>query len=309
MPRAGSTLVQRVLATNPEIATTAEPWLLLPHLYARRGSGARADYWHEGAARAVSEFVARLPGGEEAYDAELRDFAERLYSRAAGDATYFLDKTPHYHLVVGEIARIFPEARLIFLWRNPLAVLASLLETFRGGRFEPYHFKLDLYDGVVNLTTSWRELGARACAVRYEDLVRGDEKEWRRLFGYLELDFDPGQLTAYREVDVAGVFGDPNPRAYDSLSAESVLAWRRTLAGLLRRAWSRRYLRWIGESRLSEMGYDMNELLAELSTGPRSVRIPGNDLFRLASSRVAACRRARALRLPETPKPRGPTYS
>jgi hypothetical protein len=34
LPRSGSTLAQRILAAHAGIATTSEPWILLPYLYA-----------------------------------------------------------------------------------------------------------------------------------------------------------------------------------------------------------------------------------------------------------------------------------
>jgi hypothetical protein len=35
LPRSGSTLAQRILAAHGGIATTSEPWILLPYLYVR----------------------------------------------------------------------------------------------------------------------------------------------------------------------------------------------------------------------------------------------------------------------------------
>ena len=55
LPRSGSTLVQRLLASHPEVATAAEPWVMLPHLYARRERGIAAEYTQPIAARAITE--------------------------------------------------------------------------------------------------------------------------------------------------------------------------------------------------------------------------------------------------------------
>ena len=62
LPRSGSTLVQRVLASHAEIATVSEPWLLLPLLYSIREHGIRAEYWHQTAAQAIADFIEELPG-------------------------------------------------------------------------------------------------------------------------------------------------------------------------------------------------------------------------------------------------------
>lgn len=43
-PRAGSTLLQRILGSHPDIHTVSEPWLMLQPLYALRPDGYRAEY-------------------------------------------------------------------------------------------------------------------------------------------------------------------------------------------------------------------------------------------------------------------------
>src|SRR5206468_7765156 len=87
LPRSGSTLLQRMLASHPEIATSSETWLLLPQLYALRPHGAQAEYGHRTAARAVQDFCSVLPGGQDAYIAEVRRSVLALYELAADGAS------------------------------------------------------------------------------------------------------------------------------------------------------------------------------------------------------------------------------
>ena len=118
-----------MLSVHPEVATTSEPWFLLPLLYALRRPGVYAEYGHRTAVRAIDDFFGSLAGGREAYLEEVRTFALPVLERRIGRA-YFLDKTPRYHLVVDEIKELFPDGRFIFLWRQPLAVAASIIESF-----------------------------------------------------------------------------------------------------------------------------------------------------------------------------------
>ena len=151
LPRSGSTLVQRVLAAHDEIATAAEPWLLLPHGYALHERGMAAEYTQPIAARAIQEFVHHLPNGEADYWTAMRGFVLELYAKASGpEATYFLDKTPRYHYVTAELFQLFPDAKVIFLWRNPLAVVASIVDTWAKGRWNVDRFQGDL-DGIPAL--------------------------------------------------------------------------------------------------------------------------------------------------------------
>jgi hypothetical protein len=284
LPRAGSTLVQRILAAHDEVSTTGEPWLLLPYLYARRPRGVYAEYTHTDAAKALEDFCAGLPGGEENYLAELRAFALRLYTRAAQERTrYFLDKTPRYHLVAEDVIRLFPEGRFIFLWRNPLAVVASNMETWAGGRWRPYTQKIDFYDGLASLITAYESYRERVCSVRYEDLLTNPEEEFRRVFDYLDLDFDSGVLSSFNGVRLDGrMSGDPTgSRLYSKIDTGPLEKWKKTLANPVRKAWCRRYLRWIGSERLAVMGYDLDALLEELESVPSTSRMLLSDLARL----------------------------
>lgn len=269
IPRCGSTLTQRILAAHPQIATVSEPWILLPLLYTMRDRGVRAEYGHSLLVNAVEDLGGHLPGGMTEYTAELRDLAMRLYRRLSPeDAVYFLDKTPRYHLIVDEVIHLFPDARFIFLWRNPLAVVASIVDTGLGGRWDPNRFRIDLFRGLAALVDAYRRNGERSVSVRYEDVIGGTDA-LRSIFDYLDLDFDPASLAKFGDVELPGRMGDRRGMSeYESLSSEPLDKWRSTLASPVRKRWCRRYLQWIGAERLETMGYDLETLLRELDALP-----------------------------------------
>lgn len=273
LPRSGSTLVQRVLATHDEISTAAEPWLLLPQVFALRDSGLRSGYGARLAAHALEDFMAVLPGGSADYLEEVRDFALRLYEKASRPgARYFLDKTPRYHLIVEDIFRLFPEGRFLFVWRNPISVVSSIAETWTEGRWQLGRWKVDLFDGLANLVAAHERHAHESFAARYEDLVTTTEL-WRSLLRYLGLELQDAQLSQFGRLSLPGRMGDKvGAVRYRQLSAEPVERWRQTINNPYRREWCRRYLRWIGSERLSEMGYDLDVLLAELDGNPVSLR-------------------------------------
>jgi hypothetical protein len=301
LPRSGSTLVQRVLAGSPEVATAGEPWVLLPQLYALRDRGAVAEYGHGPAARAIGEFVGTLPAGKDDYLAEVRRFALGVYGRAAQSkpgATLFLDKTPRYHMVAEDLFRVFPDAAFVLLWRNPLAVAASIIETWAGGAWTFGRWRVDLYEGVANLVGASRRHADALCAVRYEDLVGPARQDaWRNLFGHVGLAFDPGVLAEVPGEAPQGRMGDPTgARAYTGVSDVPLEKWKATFANPYRKRWARRYLEWIGEERLRTMGYALTKLRAELDGAPSGTRRLGSDLWRGAYGRREDRRRERAFR-------------
>ena len=280
MPRSGSTLTQRVLAAHPQVSTASEPWILLPLIYATRQAGGYTEYGHRLAAAALEDYVSGVPGGRDTYRREIRRFAQRLYRLRSGPAArLFVDKTPRYHLIVDEIFEIFPDAKFVFLWRNLLAVLASMMETWAGGRWNLYEYEVDLYHGLDNLVKACSRYGSRAYSVRFEDLVTDPLQSWPGLFGYLGLPFDDGVLDGFRSVELAGRMGDPTGRfTYRSLSTEPLEKWKHTLGNPIRRAWCRRYLRWVGADRLATMGYDLAELLEALDGMPLTGRFLWSDV-------------------------------
>lgn len=185
-----------------------------------------------------------------------------------------------YCLVADEIMRIFPEGKFIFLWRNPLSVIASMIETW--GPWRPTLMSSDLFIGLPRLVAAYEANRAHAHAVRFEDLASGDEVCWRALMDYLEIGFELDTLKQFTEVELKGRMGDPTGRRrYSALSSEPQQKWRSTLVNPLRRAWCRRYLRFLGTERLAVMGYDREQVVRELNSQPMSLDSLVPDLGQL----------------------------
>lgn len=275
LPRSGSTLLQRMLATHPEVATTSEPWVLLPQLYALRETGAVAEYGHRTAARAIADFGDSLPGGRDAYLAEVRRSVLALYEQAAGDAAWFLDKTPRYHLVVDEIMALFPDARFVFLWRNPLAVAASMIESFGHGHWNLKRYDVDLHGGLERLVSAHERGDPRTVAVRFEDVVADPASGTRPIFELLGLDPAMAAAESFADTSLNGRMGDRTGTAsYSTISGEPLERWQTTMANPLRKRWCATYLRSVGPDRLGAMGYDFDGLtrdIAGLRTRPAGV--------------------------------------
>ncbi len=285
LPRSGSTLLQRVLGTHEDISTINEPHFLLPLFYTYKDFDVRSTYNHRYASWAVQDFIKTLPNGHADYIEEIREFALRLYGRVVGDnkTTYFLDKTPKYHFIAEDIIDTFPDAKIIYLWRHPLSIASSLIETWGSGRWNLQHFDIDLYQGLNRLVETYTANQERTIAVRYEDIILEPEKTWSRLFDYLELPFDPAILDNFSTVKLKGRVTDPHAQLeeYQVVRQDPLHKWKKSLTNPLRKRWSRQYLQWIGDERLSIMGYEQSALLAELDTLPREFRFFGSDMFRM----------------------------
>lgn len=282
LPRSGSTLLQRLLARHPAIATTPEPWLLLPVLDALDREGSLSRYSHKTAWDGLQDFLSSIDEGQTAYLTEVRRFALNLYARAcSGPEAYFLDKTPRYHFIIDSLIKTFPDAHFIFLWRNPLAVTASIIRTWGGGRWIVNRFKRDLFGGFENLVSAWRQGGVDATALRYEDLIADPNLETQRIFDDLRLEPRLEDLTEVQMDPLIGRTGDPTGQySLTRVQRSTSHPWPVTFNNPLRRRWADRYLEWIGRHRLAAIGYDIDQLGAELhSTALRNSDIAEDVLW------------------------------
>lgn len=285
-PRAGSTLLQRMLGTHPAIHTTAEPWLMLHPLYARRATGHTAEYDATLAATAVDEFLTTLPDGDAVYREALRRMAFHLYGTAVAESgkALFLDKTPRYTLILPELAALFPQARFILLLRNPLAVLNSILNTHVRGHWALLgRYRNDLLAAPERLVAAQPLLGERAYLVRYELLVTRPSTELRALCDWLNLPFDERLVEYGRGPKPSGSMGDTTGiDQFSRPSTTSLTGWQTLGAQPQTRHFAEQYVAALGPALLAQMGYDAAELLDEIRARPcadGNVTVTWDSLF------------------------------
>lgn len=264
LPRSGSTLVQRVLASHDSVATSPEPWLLLNLLASSKPDLNSAIYNVDSANRAMTSFFDDYHGGIELYEKKLNQFVYDVYENICEDAhSNILDKTPRYHCIASDIQRIFPEAKIIFLWRNPLAICSSLIESWGNGKWNLYRFYFDLFHGHKKMSEAFKN-SKNHISITYEDLVLNDTGEWSRLFEYLELDNIEQCLESFSSIKIDGMGDQVGQKKYSSVSAQSVNKWRDSFNNPLRKFWARKYLTWFEKEPTNTGLYDIDELLLDL---------------------------------------------
>ena len=206
LPRSGSTLVEQILASHPEVEGTMELpdiGILAVDLARERG----------GAGTAYPGVLAGLE------PAELRrlgeGYIESTWVQRKLGRSRFIDKMPNNFQHTGLIHLILPQAKIIDVRRHPMA---SCFSAFKQHFAQGQLFTYDLadvgryYRDYVRLMTHYdRVLQGRVCRVIYEDLVDDTEREVRRMLDYLGLPFDPACLRFYE-----------NDRAVRTVSSEQV---------------------------------------------------------------------------------------
>jgi len=194
-PRAGSTLLQRMLGSHSEVFTHPEPHLVTPLAYL--GFHDRVDaapYDHINSAEAMRQFVDGLPRGEEDYLDALRAYADTLYGRMLGtsDKSRFVDKTPAYALVLPFLTKLYPEAKYVVLTRHPLAVFSSYANSFFEGDWQTaHHYNPVIERYVPAIAALLAKRPVPLLHVRYEDLVQDPELHMERIFAFVGLENEP----------------------------------------------------------------------------------------------------------------------
>ncbi len=183
MPRSGTSLVEQILSSHPDIYGAGE---LI----------AMGD-------------IARLCNYPQAFtlltDPEIKKYNTKytsLVTDLAGDVDTVSDKMPHNFLYIGLIVKLFPNARFIHIQRNALDNCLSLY--FQG--FNPSHSystRLDqlgkYYLEYTRLMAHWTsKFTDSILTVQYEDIVENTEQQTRKLLAFCEMPWSESCLTFYK---------------------------------------------------------------------------------------------------------------
>ncbi len=191
LPRSGSTLTEQMIAAHSAI----------------RGGGEIGHF-----ARVATELSLKWGTREDfpriepqAAVADLREAARRyreLTARLTLLQPRFTDKSLQNFLYIGLIRMMLPEARIVHVRRHPLATAFGLYRQ-RFAQAVRYSYDLDhivrYYRAYERLMRHWRETVSEGfIEVFHEALVTRPEPELRRVFDYLDLEFEPACLEFYR---------------------------------------------------------------------------------------------------------------
>lgn len=183
MPRTGTTLVEQILSSHPEVY----------------GAGELADI--SGIAVTLKQYATQksdypecvkflpdkaIPGFADSYLRRLRTF-----DNSAGR---IINKMPGNFLNLGLIAILFPQAKVIHCRRDPLdTCLSCYFQRFRRGHGYSYDLKnLGLYyREYERLMRHWQEvLPNFPFEMHYADLVQNQEEISRQLIQFIDVEWD-----------------------------------------------------------------------------------------------------------------------
>ena len=217
MPRSGTTLVEQILASHPEVAGLGE----LPHI-TEIAHG--ISQWSS----AAGEYPAALAGlGESDWARAAKLYMNRL--GWTGSESYVSDKMPGNFQYLGFISLLFPNARILHCRRDALDVCVSCFTTdFAQGQEWSYDLaELGIYYGLyLDLMAYWRRvLPLQIYDIQYESVVEDLAGQARALLDFCGLDWHPACLDFHRSK--RPVLTASNAQVRQPIYASSVGRWRR----------------------------------------------------------------------------------
>ncbi len=185
MPRAGSTLIEQILASHSQVEGTME-LPDIPALATRTG---------EGPQRYPTSLSDLSP---EALKALGEDYLQRTRIQRKQGRPFFIDKLPNNWLYAGFIHLILPQAKIIDARRDPMdCCFSNFRQHFARGQSFSYSLE-DMgryYSDYVRLMRHLDEtLPGRVHRVIHEDLLDEPETQIRALLGHLGLPFEEACL-------------------------------------------------------------------------------------------------------------------
>ena len=184
MPRSGTSLTEQILSSHPAV----------------RGAG-ELPFW----SMAVDKHEALIKGAgldESARNKLAEDYLKLLNANSA-DALRVVDKAPVNCDYLGVIHSVFPNARIIYMQRNPIdSCLSCYFQKFALS----LNYTMDLSDLADyyrkhhTLMAHWRAVlpPGTILDVPYEELVADQERWSRRILDFVGLDWD-GRVLEFQE--------------------------------------------------------------------------------------------------------------
>lgn len=193
MPRSGTSLMEQILSSHPDIYGAGELKFLTAVLDNIQFGNNRL-HLHDSAPHFPYEQNASWADRGERY-------VERLTSLSPEPKRRIIDKMPGNFVMLGLIHAILPKARIIHSRRHPVETCLSCYRiNFSEGQLWTYDLRElgRYYKRYWELMNFWREQFPDAMLeIRYEDNVADVESQAHKLVDYLGLDWHEGCLDFY----------------------------------------------------------------------------------------------------------------
>lgn len=240
-PRSGTTLVQNMLDSHPEVLGGPE-FLHLPDII-----GVRKKLHYSIDKEWIDEFCSR-----DQVDRLTSTFIQELLLPLANkyECKFFSEKTPSNVLIFDDLVELFPEARCIHVVRDPRAIISSMLQVGRrakkkGRKTQDFTTSVP---AAIDYVKKCFQAGFKAAertpdrvlTIVYEQLVSHPEREARRMCDFVGLEWSEQILhpASQKHLGEKAITGRSGEVWYDSQKYNrnpdpgEIDKWKRQLTAL-----------------------------------------------------------------------------
>jgi sulfotransferase len=222
LPRAGSTLLQNILAQNPEFYTTPTSGLLELLYRSRNGYSDSPEFKAQDEKTMKEAFRGFCRGGLEGYFSGITD------------KNYIVDKNRSWGVNYNFLNNFYEDPKIVCMIRDPRDIFTSMEKNYRKNP--------DINSGIVSnlelkgttvekrvdhfadsppvgLSMDWlkdiisQNIHKKILFIKFEDLTFNPQRELNRVYDFFEVerfehDFDNVQQSTHEEDRIHGIFGD-----------------------------------------------------------------------------------------------------
>lgn len=214
MPRSGSTLLQSLLALSCNVSTHPEMWFNLGLATLSESINAKAGFSMSALRKAVRELDNCLIKNGTSINLLQQKFGVEIYENISDDnSIYVIDKTPRYFFIIDFLARTYPDAKFIFLIRNPEDIMHSYVNTFNNNSWHAIdQYYEDFRWGFIKISEGYQRLQNRSQIICYDDLISKRKNTIDKLCDWLDIE----RIKSLNDLKpITGAMGDKNILMYD----------------------------------------------------------------------------------------------
>ena len=245
MRRSGTTLLRSMLSVHPKIVVSREThflskwWERYRHLDLNKTDNFEAFWENFSASDRFPKVVADPPLVKERILASNQIDLKTIFTSimqvlaSTMNKPRWAEKTPRHYRYVHVLLDWYPQARIIWMLRDPRAVVASTVERWKNNTVEDC--AVEWRESILSFQEQWFE-DERVRIVKYEELVSDSEPQMRKLCDFLGEEFYPEMLCDRTKNAEQVILPDADPQKCSnrllnqSPTSERIDRWRSKLS-------------------------------------------------------------------------------
>ena len=219
-PRSGTTLIDTILSSHPLVNVFEETVITDKFIYSLN--------------KKINNNFFNL----EKVDIKLLENMRQKYFETRNSFTTFdsqkvyIDKMPLNLIYTGEIVRFFPDAKFIFVIRNPYdSILSSFMQQFAPNdamlNLTSIKDATQLYDLIMNLWFKYNDIfNLNVHTIKYESVVQNFDETIKNLLNFLNIEWNDKLNEFYKTSEKRGIINTPSyNQVNEPLYNKSINRW------------------------------------------------------------------------------------